>query len=64
MRGRYRAMMKPMGPLATEPRRCPRAASAIRGAVFRVLVDLLGVAMLFGLIAAAAWYVYKLQVLG
>jgi len=41
--------------------RCKRNF-AVRFFVF--LVDLLGVAMLFGLIAAAAWYVYKLQVLG
>jgi hypothetical protein len=34
----------------------------VRAFVF--LVDLLGVAMLFALIAAAAWYVYKLQVPG
>ena len=31
---------------------------------FVFLVDLLGVAMLFALIAAAAWYVYKLQAPG
>jgi hypothetical protein len=34
----------------------------VRAFVF--LVDLLGVAMLFALIAAAAWSVYKLQVPG
>ncbi len=32
--------------------------------VFVFLVDLLGVALLFALIGAAAWYVYKLQVPG
>jgi hypothetical protein len=32
--------------------------------LFVFLVDLLGVAVLFALIAAAVWYVYKLQVPG
>jgi hypothetical protein len=32
--------------------------------LFVVVVDLLGVAVLFGLLAAAGWYLYKLQVRG
>jgi hypothetical protein len=32
--------------------------------LFIYLVDLLGVAVLFALVAAVAWYVYKLQVPG
>jgi hypothetical protein len=32
--------------------------------LFIFLVDLLGMAVLFALIAAAAWYAYKLQVPG
>jgi hypothetical protein len=31
---------------------------------FVFLVDLLGIAVLFALVAAAAWYVYKIQVPG
>jgi len=40
----------------------PRRRFFVRAFVF--LVDLLGVAMLFALIAAAAWYIYKLQIAG
>ena len=32
--------------------------------LFVFIVDLLGMAVLFGLIAAAAWYVYRLQAAG
>jgi hypothetical protein len=48
-------------PVNSTPAR-PRRRLFVRAFVF--LVDLLGVAMLFALIAAAAWYIYKLQVAG
>jgi hypothetical protein len=51
----------PMESAAPPPERRKRRF-AVRLFVF--LVDLLGMAVLFALIAAAAWYVYKLQVPG
>jgi hypothetical protein len=48
-------------PVSSTPAR-PQRRFSVRAFVF--LVDVLGVAMLFALIAAAAWYIYKLQVPG
>jgi hypothetical protein len=42
----------------------PRPARRFFVRFFVFLVDLLGIAVLFALVAAAAWYVYKIQVPG
>jgi hypothetical protein len=55
------AVYPPAAPAAAVPERRRRRFLA---RLFVFLIDLLGVAMLCALIAAAGWYVYKLQVPG
>ena len=48
----------------TESMRAPSPARRLFVRFFVFLVDLLGIAVLFALVAAAAWYIYKIQVPG
>ena len=57
------ALLRIARKMITRQRLGPAGAEfALRLFVF--LVDVLGAAVLFALIAAAAWYIYKLQVRG
>jgi hypothetical protein len=58
---RHDVSVAPSEPTAPAPQR-PARRFFVR--LFIYLVDLLGVAVLFAVVAAAAWYVYKLQVPG
>jgi hypothetical protein len=54
----------PFAPLESAAPVSPRPARRFFVRLFIFLVDLLGVAALLAVVAAAAWYVYKLQVPG
>jgi hypothetical protein len=58
---RHDVSVAPSEPAAPSPQR-PARRFFVR--LFIYLLDLLGVAVLFALVAAVAWYVYKLQVPG